>query len=157
MNFVKSLAWLVVALVLQQTVVRLAAMHNARPDLVLIALVGISLRYGSVYGLYCGLLIGLVQDVYAIDHLGANALAKCVTGYFVGLLDERTVKIMPVTKVLLLGGGFILHDFIYLWAAGLRNAAYLEALYKVSAPSFIYTLLVAALVYSLTMNRSRLS
>jgi rod shape-determining protein MreD len=157
LQFLKAFAWLLLALVLQQTLIRLAAMHGARPDLILLALVAISLRYGSLYGLYCGLLIGLIQDVYAIDNLGANALAKSLTGYLIGLLDERMVKIMPATKVLLLGGGFVIHDLIYLRTVGLSGTAYAQALFKVSLPSLIYTLIVAALVYSLAPNRSPMS
>jgi rod shape-determining protein MreD len=156
MRFLKAMAWLTLALVLQQTLIRLFAIQGARPDLILVALVAVSLRHGSLYGLYGGLLIGLVQDVYAIDTLGANALAKCLTGYVVGLLDERMVKIMPATKVMLLGGGFILHDILYTWAAGLAGAAFLHALMRVSLPSLVYTLLVAALVYTVMPGRSRI-
>ncbi len=156
MRFLKAFSWLILALVLQQTLIRLAALQGARPDLVLIALVAVSLRYGSLYGLFGGLLIGLVQDVYAIETLGANSLAKCITGYLVGWMDERMVKIMPATKVLILGGGFLIHDLIYLWAAGFGGGAYGQAFLKISLPSLIYTLLVAALVYTLGPGKSRL-
>lgn len=156
MRFVISMAWLLLALVLQQTLIRLFAVQAARPDLILVVLVAVALRHGSLYGLYGGLFIGLIQDVYAIDTLGANALAKCLTGYAIGLLDERMVKIMPATKVMLLGCGFVIHDLIYTWAAGLTGTAYLHALLRMSLPSLVYTLLVAALVYSFLPNRSRI-
>ncbi len=150
------MAWLIVAIILQQTVVRLIGVQGARPDFILIALVAIALRQGAIYGLYCGLVIGLVQDVYAIETLGANALVKCLTGYLVGLLDESKVKIMPVTKVLLLGAGFIIHDLLYTWLIGLSGAAYFQALLRFSLPSLIYTLLISALIYALMPSRSRM-
>jgi len=155
MTFIKNIGLLLLALVFQQTLVRLIGMGGIRPDLVLIALVAISLRHGCIQGLYCGLFIGLVQDVYAIETLGANALSKCLVGYLFGLLDERMVKIMPATKVLLLGAAFIFHDVIFFWAAGLPGRAYLDAMWRLSLPGLIYTLLVAALLYSLSPIRPR--
>jgi rod shape-determining protein MreD len=101
-------------------------------------------------------LIGLIQDVYAIESLGANALAKALVGYLIGQLDERTVKIMPVTKVLLLGTGFIVHDLLYTWFIGLTGTAYVHSLLRFSIPSFIYTLLIAAFIYTLMPTRSRI-
>jgi rod shape-determining protein MreD len=156
MQFVKSMAWLIAAIILQQTLVRLIGVQGARPDFILIALIAISLRHGHLYGLYGGLLIGLIQDVYAIESLGANALAKALVGYLIGQLDERTVKIMPVTKVLLLGTGFVVHDLLYTWFIGLTGTAYVHSLLRFSIPSFIYTLLIAAFIYTLMPTRSRI-
>jgi rod shape-determining protein MreD len=156
MRFMKSMAWLIVAIIFQQTMVRLIGVQGARPDFILIVLVAISLRNGHLHGLFGGLLIGLIQDVYAIDTLGANALAKALVGYFIGQLDERTVKIMPVTKVLLLGTGFVIHDLLYTWFIGLSGAAYIHSLIRYSIPSLIYTLLIAAFIYTLTPSRSRI-
>ncbi len=147
MNFVKSLSFLIIALILQQTVVKLISIGNIRPDLVLVVLVAISLRYGTVVGLFSGLFIGIIQDVYAIETLGANALAKCLVGYFTGLFDEKVLKIMPATKIFFLGIAFFLHDLVYGFAVNLSWPVLAEALLRYSIPSAIYTLLLGALVF----------
>jgi len=59
------------ALLLQQTLVRWIAIGHVRPDLTLIALTFVALRRGSIAGLYAGLALGLIQDVYAVASLGA--------------------------------------------------------------------------------------
>ena len=147
MNFLKSFGLMVVALVLQQTVIRIISIGDVRPDLLLITLVAISLRYGCVIGLYSGFLIGMVQDVYAVESLGANVLAKSIVGYCVGLLDEKVLKIMPATKVFFLAGAFVLHDLLYYSAAGFKLSHMGYLFLHVTIPSAIYTLLVGALVF----------
>jgi rod shape-determining protein MreD len=137
------------ALILQQTAVRWIAFGSVRPDLTLIALTVVSLRYGSLSGLYGGLFLGLVQDVYAIEALGANALAKCVVGYALGFFEEKIVKVMPATRVLLLGLGYALHDFIFHLAAGLRGGMLAGAWIHHSLPSAVYTLLLGAVAFYL--------
>lgn len=147
MNFLKSISLLILALILQQTVVRIISIGSIKPDLVLVMLVAVSLRYGSLVGLYSGLAIGLILDVYAIESLGANAMAKCLVGYLTGLLDEKVIKIMPATKVLFLAVAFVVHDIAYSLAAGFYGSGFWEALFKKTIPSGIYTLLVGSLVF----------
>lgn len=146
-HFLKSLSFLVLGLILQQTLIRILSIGSIKPDVILVILVAVSLRYGSVVGLYSGLCIGLIQDVYAIETLGANAMAKCLVGYLTGLMDEKVIKVMPATKVLFLGVAFLFHDAVYALAAGFPGEAFWEALVRRTLPSGIYTLLIGALVF----------
>ncbi len=155
MNFLKSVSFLVLGLILQQTVVQIISIGSIKPDLVMVMLVAVSMRYGSVVGLFSGLTIGLIQDVYAIEALGANAMAKCLVGYFTGLLDEKVIKVMPATKVLFLAVAFLFHDIIYAVAAGFHGEEFWQALVMRTLPSGIYTLLVGALVFYFLVAPSR--
>lgn len=147
MNFLKALSLVILALILQLTLVRIISIGAIKPDLVMVVLVGVSLRYGNLVGLYCGFLVGLVQDVYSIDTLGANILAKCLVGYAVGLFDERVLKIMPVTKVVFLALAFAVHEVVFALAARLEGPQLFHFLLQRSLPSGIYTLLVGSLVF----------
>ncbi|HLP40664.1 MAG TPA: rod shape-determining protein MreD [Fibrobacteria bacterium] len=153
--FLKSMSFLVLGLILQQTLIRIISIESIKPDVVLVMLVAVSLRYGSVVGLFSGMAIGLVQDVYAIDTLGANAMAKCMVGYFTGLLDERVIKVMPATKVLFLAVAFLVHDAIFALAAGFPGVEFRHALIHRTLPSGLYTLLVGALVFYFLVAPSR--
>jgi rod shape-determining protein MreD len=155
MNFLKSLSFLVLALILQQTLIQLISIGSIKPDLVMVVLVAVSMRYGSLVGLFSGLAIGLVQDVYAIDALGANAMAKCLIGYGTGLLDEKVIKVMPATKVLFLGLAFLVHDLVYSLAAGFHGSSFWNALVTRTVPSGIYTLLLGSLVFYFIIAPSR--
>lgn len=155
MNFLKSMSFLVLSLILQQTLIQIISIGSIKPDLVMVVLVAVSMRYGSVVGLFSGLTIGLIQDVYAIESLGANAMAKCLVGYFTGLLDEKVIKVMPATKVLFLAVAFLVHDTIYAMAAGFHGSALWQALLTRTIPSGIYTLLVGSLVFYFLVAPSR--
>jgi len=155
MNFLKSLSFLVLGLILQQTLIQLISIGSIKPDLVMVVLVAVSMRYGSLIGLFSGLAIGLVQDVYAIEALGANAMAKCLVGYGTGLLDEKVIKVMPATKVLFLGVAFLVHDLVYSLAAGFHGTAFWNALLTRTVPSGIYTLLLGSLVFYFIIAPSR--
>lgn len=147
MSFLKSLSFLILGLILQQTLVQLISIGSIKPDLIMVILVAVSMRYGSLIGLFSGLAIGLIQDVYAIDSLGANAMAKCLVGYGTGLLDEKVIKVMPATKVLFLGVAFLVHDLVYSLAAGFHGTAFWNAMLIRTVPSGIYTLLLGSLVF----------
>jgi rod shape-determining protein MreD len=155
MNFLKSMSFLVLSLILQQTLIQIISIGSIKPDLVMVVLVAVSMRYGSVVGLFSGLAIGLIQDVYAIESLGANAMAKCLVGYCTGLLDEKVIKVMPATKVLFLAVAFLFHDIVYSLAAGFHGTAFWEALLTRTVPSGIYTLLVGSLVFYFLVAPSR--
>ena len=155
MSFLKSMSFLVLSLILQQTLIQIISIGSIKPDLVMVVLVAVSMRYGSVVGLFSGLAIGLIQDVYAIESLGANAMAKCLVGYCTGLLDEKVIKVMPATKVLFLAVAFLFHDVVYSLAAGFHGTAFWEALLTRTVPSGIYTLLVGSLVFYFLVAPSR--
>jgi rod shape-determining protein MreD len=135
------------SLVLQQTVARWLSAGGVRPDLMLIALTAVALRRGPVVGLYAGLFLGLIQDVYAVEALGANVLAKSMVGYAMGFFEEKVMKVMAATRVLLLASALILHDLIFYLAAGFRGDFFRNALLFQSLPSAVYTLVLGAVVF----------
>jgi rod shape-determining protein MreD len=155
LNFLKSMSFLILGLILQQTLVQIISIGSIKPDMVMVVLVAVSMRYGSVVGLFSGMAIGLIQDVYAIEALGANAMAKCLVGYGTGLLDEKVIKVMPATKVLFLGVAFFVHDVVYSLAAGFHGEEFWNALLTRTVPSGIYTLLVGSLVFYFIVAPSR--
>jgi rod shape-determining protein MreD len=135
------------ALLLQQTLVRWLAIGSVRPDLILIALTAVALRHGPIAGLYAGVLLGLVQDIYVVETLGANVLAKALVGYAMGFFEEKVMKVMAATRVLLLAAALMLHDVLFYVAAGYRGGFFWEALLRQSLPSAVYTLVLGAVAF----------
>lgn len=146
-GFLLDAAILVGSLVLQQTVARWLSAGGVRPDLMLIALTAVALRRGPVAGLYAGLFLGLIQDVYAVEALGANVLAKGMVGYAMGFFEEKVMKVMAATRVLLLASALIVHDLVFYLAAGFRGEFFRNALLFQSLPSAVYTLVLGAVVF----------
>ena len=144
------------ALILQQTLVRWIAFGPIRPDLTLLVLTAVALRHGPIAGLYAGLALGLLQDVYVVDTPGANVLAKCLIGYALGFFEDKVVKSMPAMRVLLLGAAFLAHDAVFYLSTGLRGGVFWNALYRQTAPAAVYTLLLGvAFFYSAARFKSR--
>ena len=102
--------------------------------------------------------LGLVQDVYAIETLGANAMAKCLVGYAMGFFEEKVVKVMPATRILVLGVAFLIHDLVFYLGAGLNGEMLRSAFIHQTLPSCLYTLLLGAAIFYIPSNiKSRLT
>lgn len=144
---VLDLVLLAGALILQQTLARWIAVGSVRPDFMLIALTAVALRRGPAFGLYAGLFLGLLQDVYAYESLGAGVLAKCLVGYGLGFFEEKVMKVMAATRVLLLALALVAHDLVFFMAAGFRGRFFYEALLLQSLPSTVYTLVLGAIAF----------
>jgi len=147
LTFLKGLGILLIALIIQSTIVHWSFLRNIHPDLILIMLVFLSLKYGPVVGVFSGFLIGLIQDVYAIETLGANALCKSIVGYFTGLFDETRFTFTPTTKLAFLISAFFGHDIIFNLCIGLTSRSFFIVMLKESLPAGVLTLIVGTVVF----------
>ncbi|MDQ0990908.1 rod shape-determining protein MreD [Streptomyces sp. V3I7] len=94
-----STALVVVALVVQVSVLARLHLPGAVPDLLLLTVVGLALVYGQVGGALVGFGAGLLADLAPpADHAaGRYALVLCVIGYFAGLVKPETGRIKSAT------------------------------------------------------------
>ncbi|MER7620137.1 rod shape-determining protein MreD [Streptomyces sp. NPDC126503] len=90
-----SAALIVVALVVQVSVLARLQLPGAVPDLVLLTVVGLALVYGHVSGALVGFSAGLLADFAPpADHAaGRYALVLCVIGYLVGLAKPENGRL----------------------------------------------------------------
>lgn len=111
-----ALALLVVlAVVLQVTVVNRLPLPGAPPDLVLVVVVVVGLLEGSRTGMLVGFTAGLLADLSGDAELGRLALVHVVVGYLAGLLqdDAGSWPLVPA-----LAGGGLAALAVLLYAAG---------------------------------------
>ncbi|MBD3421240.1 MAG: rod shape-determining protein MreD [Chitinivibrionales bacterium] len=149
------LKWLVlfmVCIVLQSTLTHTIAVFDIQPDFVIIALFLLSIRHGSIAGVYAGFFVGLGQDLYSPAILGLNALAKTLIGYFIGIFNEKVMSTDPVMKAVILLSSIFLHDTIFLAAHIIKTSAswgiLLPEILTNSIPRGLYTI-VFIVLYSL--------
>jgi rod shape-determining protein MreD len=83
-----STTLVVVALVIQVTVLARLQLPGAVPDLMLLTVLGLAMVYGHVAGAFVGFGAGLLADIAPpADHAaGRYALVLCVIGYLAGLI-----------------------------------------------------------------------
>ncbi|MFB7495262.1 rod shape-determining protein MreD [Streptomyces sp. NPDC056161] len=98
-----STALIVVALVLQVSVLARLHLPGAVPDLLLLTVVALALVYGHVGGALIGFGAGLLADLAPpADHAaGRYALVLCVVGYLVGLARPGNGRLKSVTGPML--------------------------------------------------------
>ncbi|MEV6838354.1 rod shape-determining protein MreD [Streptomyces sp. NPDC051133] len=94
-----SSALVVVALVIQVSVLARLHLPGAVPDLLLLTVLGLAMVYGHVGGALVGFGAGLLADLAPpADHAaGRYALVLCVTGYFAGLIKPETGRLRSAT------------------------------------------------------------
>ncbi|MBN1523725.1 MAG: rod shape-determining protein MreD [Spirochaetales bacterium] len=85
----------IVALVLQSTLFKVLQIWEVKPDLLLLVVIFIAIRGGSMHGQIAGFTAGMMQGFAAAPlPLGIYAAVKTIIGFFYGLL-EGTVSIDP--------------------------------------------------------------
>ncbi|CAI7980271.1 MULTISPECIES: rod shape-determining protein MreD [Parafrankia] len=100
-TFVAAVVVLLVAVVLQVSVVARLGAPLGRPDLVLVLLAIIALIEGPMLGAVLGFAVGLVADLLSTHVIGQTALVLCLVGYLVGLVmnaAERSI-VVPLAAV----------------------------------------------------------
>ncbi|MFB7337460.1 rod shape-determining protein MreD [Streptomyces adustus] len=94
-----STALVVVALVLQVSVLARLHLPGAVPDLLLLTVLGLAIVYGHVGGALIGFGAGLLADLAPpADHAaGRYALVLCVIGYLAGLVRPENGRLKSAT------------------------------------------------------------
>ena len=146
-----STALVVVAMVLQVSVLARLHLPGAVPDLLLLTVLGLALVYGHVGGALVGFGAGLLADLAPpADHAaGRYALVLCVIGYLAGLakpdngrLKSATGPMVVVvaaavgTTLLYAGGGALVGDTAARHV-GLASLLFTAALYDLLLAPFV--------------------
>ncbi|GAB2834719.1 rod shape-determining protein MreD [Streptomyces chlorus] len=94
-----SSSLIVVALVIQVSVLARLHLPGAVPDLLLLTVLGLALVYGHVGGSLIGFGAGLLADLAPpADHaVGRYALVLCVIGYLAGLVKPESGQVRSAT------------------------------------------------------------
>jgi len=86
----KAAALLFVAAIVQVSILSGVTVLHARPQLLLITVVSVSLLRGPVFGAVAGFCAGLVADTGVFGMLGFTSLLLTLAGYWTGRYGETT-------------------------------------------------------------------
>src|SRR6187397_813907 len=98
-------------------------------DLVLIVVVYIALKGGTVTGLVAGTVAGLLQDALSSGILGIGGLAKTIVGFLAGVLGTQFIVTAPLPRFMILLLGTVLHAAIFMGLYTLLNLRQFPAPY----------------------------
>ncbi len=107
------------AAVLQSTVLRFGAIAGVQPDLVLIIVVYVAHRNGSMMGQIAGLGAGIILDVMGLSPLGFYALIYAVIGAVYGVTKGKMFVDPIFMPVLLALVGLLMKAILGVALAGL--------------------------------------
>lgn len=74
---------------LQITLLQFFKIRETKLDIILIFIVYTGLRFGSVYGMITGFMLGFIEDILSITVPGINVISKIFVGFLSGLFDLR--------------------------------------------------------------------
>ena len=139
-----------VVVLLQTTVLGIVAVRGVTPDLLLILLVFLALRRGSMSGQIAGFSGGLLEDLVSLAPLGFHALVRTLVGFSAGTLHGLIRTSATAVPVLILGASvvkglasaflglvFDIHPDMHL----LEGRFWIEAAYSAVLAPFLFALL----------------
>jgi rod shape-determining protein MreD len=140
-------AVLVVAVLLQSTVLAGLRLAGVRPDLLVLAVVAVAMASDATTGAAFGFVTGLVADLLFDLPVGVSALVYTATGFAVGAVRVYVTSHRPLVHLVLVGAaslasawccGLLLRVFdLSTWAAVVR-AGPLVALFNLLLTPFVY-------------------
>jgi rod shape-determining protein MreD len=99
-NALRMLAIIAVALVLQTTLARFLVRGSIGVDLVLVAVIYLSLKAGPTAGVVSGSAAGLAQDALTTGIVGIGGLGKTIVGYLAGTVGSAFIVAQPIPRFL---------------------------------------------------------
>ncbi|NGO68736.1 rod shape-determining protein MreD, partial [Streptomyces boncukensis] len=155
-----SASLIVVALVVQVTVLARLQLPGAVPDLLLLVVLGLSLVYGHTTGALVGFSAGLLADIAPpADHaVGRYALVFCLIGYAAGLTRPESGQHRSATiPMLVVASAAIGSTLLYAGVGTLvgDTAAREAGLTGLLVTATIYDLLLAPFTVPLVMALAR--
>jgi rod shape-determining protein MreD len=116
-----------------------------RPDIVLLAILYIGYRYGTVPGVLIGFVLGIAQDTMSPLPLGISSFANTMIGFTAGQIRQFKLAsnaILLAGVLLILFHGCIFYFFYHLQA----EVTYIYLLLTRVFPNTIYTFTIGLLI-----------
>jgi len=154
-------AVILMALVIAHTLLAdLVALGGITPDLPLVAVVFIALRYGQIPGTLAGFGTGLAFDLLSSGDgvMGLSALAKTVAGFLAGYFYSETKAqqlLGGYEFVILVGATALVHNILY-FVVLLQGTdiGWNLAILRYGIPSALYTAAAALIPMFIVSRRS---
>ena len=122
-----------------------------KPDLVIIIVLLIGKRFGSVAGSTAGFVLGLIQDSLTAMPIGVTALPKVMAGYASGKMT--TLKFEGSVNFLWFISLIFLHEFILYFIVQFKtDLTFTYLIYSRVFPNTIYTTVMMGITYMSTQK-----
>lgn len=146
-----------VAAIVQTSILNAAEVGGGTPDLLLVVLVAIALLRGPVAGAAAGFYGGLIVDTALLDTLGVTSLLLTIAGYWIGRYGETTGRDRthaPLLSVVVVTVVYAVGALLLQYMLGDPVSGRL-VLVESLVPTILLNMLLAVPVYALTRRLLR--
>ena len=153
-KLIVSISLIILSYLLQTTLMPAIAVANICPNLLLVVVAYIGYINGRTYGLFMGLIAGLLYDFQFASIIGLYGLLYMIIGYISGICHKiyfREDYTLPIVLVainsLLYGCSIYVIDFLF--RSRLNFNFYFT---NIILPETVYTIVVSIIVYKLVVS-----
>lgn len=135
----------IIALTLQISFIPMIEIGAWRPDLIILVVIFIGLRYGATQGILAGFILGVLQDSFSPHPVGISAFADTVTGFLAG--QVRQLKLAYNIRILAVIILILIQTSLFFLIYQLQtDISYLYLVATRVFPNTLYTFLIAILL-----------
>ena len=155
---VKLALLILVAVVLQTTLLTHFDLFDAMPGLCMLCVLAVAFEDGPESGALFGFAMGLVLDLFLITPLGLSALSFALTGYAVGAFQSSIVRSTPWLYPMIGGLGGLFGGLVFITVGAMVGQDQLLSMHGVQivVVSAVWDALLAPLVYPVVRRLARL-
>ncbi|MCH8018426.1 rod shape-determining protein MreD [candidate division KSB1 bacterium] len=148
MTFLFYIAFFILSIILQITIIPLFSIKGISPDLILILVISVSIQRGKFWGVVAGFSTGLVFDAFGTALVGLSSLANSISAFVAGfLLGEQVEQRLGVIVGLILVS-LLIHDFLYYTILSIGTSiGFWVTLFKHVVPQSFYTLIFMVIIH----------
>lgn len=148
MTFLFYIAFFILSIILQITIIPLFSIKGISPDLILILVISVSIQRGKFWGVVGGFSAGLVFDAFGTAFVGLSSLANSISAFVAGfLLGEQLEQRFGVIVGLILVS-LLIHDFLYYTILSIGiSIGFWVTLFKHVIPQSFYTLIFMVIIH----------
>lgn len=148
-NFLFFFVLILASVFFQSTALNILVISGIKPDLVLIVVCYISLRWEEEVGTCLGFLLGFLQDVLSAGILGSNALTKTLFGYLCKKAERRLNTKNPVVQMLMIFFFSLVEGVFFLLVLQIfhLSRSIHETILELVLPQAIYNMILAPILF----------
>jgi len=143
--------FIIIALILQITVLDTIAIGWIRPDLLLVLTVAIAMHRGKLTGLKAGLFAGAIADIFSVGRLGLNIFLLGACGFLVGYFADKIYKESMFAQCLVCAIASLCYGIFYWCGMHFYPAvpSFASVFWYAVLPTAIYTTAICPFVFRL--------
>ena len=155
---VKLALLILVAVVLQTTLLTHFDLFDAMPGLCMLCVLAVAFEDGPESGALFGFAMGLVLDLFLITPLGLSALSFALTGYAVGAFQSSIVRSTPWLYPMIGGLGGLFGGLVFITVGAMVGQDQLLSMHGVQivVVSAVWDALLAPLVFPVVRRLARM-